>query len=429
MPCSPVMVAVGRWPDYTLEVKVGTMTTKLTNLLILCVIVGCFPACTAIKTIKLVNSGEAVFNNSQESVVPFTLKVHPILIKAKLNNSPKDYTFIFDTGALTMIRREVAQELGLPEGVEVKASGAGGKSKTIELIELKSIIVGNMQVIDIATGVTGFSEVFPPNIAGILGSNFFKHFKLTIDYQQNEITLSQDTRQVTLKDKEIRVPFKTDMKNGFAPMVECVVNGKIKGTGIVDTGAIFIADLPLSMMKKTNSYKEGFVLRADGSMGGGMFGKADESLALRVNEMQIGDLKLINIPSMSHSSKTGHVHLGNKFLEKFLVTLNYPSKEMILKPYEIPFETNIPSYGFGLTKKDKKTIVSGVWGNSTAAKIGMQPGDEIIKINSRETSKLSFIELIEIGLSEDINTIEVEFLNDEGRRKATLHKEMLLPAL
>ena len=328
-----------------------------------------------------------------------------------------------------MIRQEVANELGLPSGIKVKAAGSGGQSKIIELIKLDRVIVGNMEVQNIATGVTDFSKIFPPNIAGLLGSNFFKHFKVTIDYQGNEITLSQDTKPIMLKDKEIRIPFKTDMKHGFAPKIECVVDGKIKGTGIIDTGATGIADLPLSMMKKTNSFKEGFVLTAKGSMSGGMFGMEDESFALRVNDIQIGDLKLSNIPSRSHASKTGHVHLGNKFLEKFLVTINYPAEEIILKPYKIPFETNIPSYGFALTKKDKKTIVSGVWENSPAAKKGMWPGDEIVKINSREASTLSIMELIEIFLSEDINTIEIEFINDEGIKKISLHKEMLFPVL
>jgi predicted aspartyl protease len=399
------------------------------NNLILFLIVVFLPSCTAFKAMKLVNSGEAVSNTNLESVVPFALKGHPILIKAKLNNSPKEYTFILDTGALNMIRQEVAKELGLPKGIEVEAGDSGGKSKTIELIKLDRVIVGNMQVLDIATGVTDLSELISPNIAGILGSNFFKHFKITIDYQENKITLSQDTKPIKLKDNEIRIPFKTDMKNGFAPKIECVVDGKIKGTGIVDTGAVGIADLPLAMMKKTSSFKEGAVLTANGSMSAGMFGVVDESLAIRVKEIKIGDLKLINIPSMSHASKMGHVHLGNKFLEKFLVTLNYPAEEMILKPYGLPFETNIPSYGLALTKKDKKTLISGVVKNSTAAKKGLQPGNEIVKINSREVSSLSLMELMSMFINEDINSIEIEFIKEKRREKTTLHKEMLFPVL
>jgi predicted aspartyl protease len=406
------------------------MIKILKTHLILLFIVIFLPSCTAFKAIKLIDSGVAVLNNNySDSVVPFTLKGHPMLIKAKLNNSPKEYVFWFDTGALNMISKEVAKELSLPEGIEVEARGSGGKSKKIELIKLDRVIVGKMEVRDCAAGVYDFTGLLPLNIAGILGSNFLRHFKVTIDYHENMITLSQDTKPGTITDKELRIPFKTDMRNGFAPEIECVIDGEIKATATIDTGLPGIAALSPSMMKKTKSFKEGVVLTANGSMGRGMFGMEDESLALRVNEIRIGDLKLINIPSISHAAKTGGVLLGNKFLEKFLVTLNYPAEEMILKPYTLPFETNIPSYGLALTKKGKKTLISGVWKNSTAAKMGMQPGDEIVKINSTEVSTFSLIELLSMTLDKDINSIEIEFVTDEGRKKATLHKEMLLPAL
>ena len=398
--------------------------------LILFVIVVFFPSCTAFKAMKLINSGFAVLNNNySESVVPFTLKGHPMLIKAKLNNSQKEYVFWFDTGALNMISKEVATELGLPEGVEVEARGAGGKSKKIELIKLDRVIVGKMEVRNCATGVTDFTGLLPPNIAGILGSNFLRHFKVKIDYHENLITLSQNTKPNTITDEELRIPFKTDMRNGFAPVIDCVIDGEIKAKAKIDTGHPGIASLSFSMMKKTKSFKEGAVLTANGSMGGGIFGMEDESLALRVNKIRIGDLKLINIPSVSHATKTGDVLLGNKFLEKFLVTLNYPAEEMILKPYGIPFETNIPSYGIALTEKGGKTVISGVWENSTAANMGMQPGDEIVKIDSTEVSTLSLIELLSMSLNKDINSIEIEFINDEGKNKTTLHKEMLFPIL
>lgn len=315
----------------------------------------------------------------------------------------------------------------LPKGIEVEAGGSGGKSKTIELIQLDKVIVGNMQVLNVATGVTDFSELFSSNIAGILGSNFFKHFKVTIDYQENKVTLSQDTKPVKLKDNEIRIPFETDMKNGFAPKIECVVDGKIKGTGIIDTGTNGIADLPLAMMKKTSSFEEGAVLTAKGSMSAGMFGVEDESLAIRVKEIQIGDLRVTNIPSMSHAAKNGHVLIGNNFLNKFLVTLNYPADEMILKPNGVPFETNIPSYGLALTKKDEKTMISGVVKNSSAAKKGMVPGYEIVKINSREVRTISLMEILSIFSNEDINSIEIEFIKEKLLKKVTLHKEMLFP--
>ncbi len=397
--------------------------------IVLLVIVIFLPSCTAFKAIKLVNSGDIVPNDYMESVVPFTLKGHPMLIKAKLNNSPKEYVFMLDTGALNIVSKEVSNELGLPKGIDVQASGSGGKSKTIELVQLNRVIVGNMEVRDCATGVTDLSKLFPPNIAGILGSNFLKHFKITIDYQKEEVTFSRDTQPITTDSTKIKIPFKTDMKNGFAPIVDCELEGGIKTTAIIDTGHPQIVALSLSMIKKTDTFKKGDIVTAIGGMSGGMFGKEEESLALRISEMQIGDIKLVDIPVISHAAKTGDVLLGIKFLEKFLVTLNYPAKEMILEPYDIPFETNIPTYGFALTKEGKRTLVSGVVENSSAANIGIQSGDEILKINSRDVTTLSLIELLAGSLDKDINSLEIEFMKDKEMKKAIIHKEMLLPVL
>jgi hypothetical protein len=72
---------------------------------------------------------------------------------------------------------------------------------------------------------------------------------------------------------------------------------------------------------------------------------------------------------------------------------------MILTPHGTPFETNIPSYGLALAKADNKTIVSGIWNNSSTFRSGIKVGDE------------------------------VEFLNNKGRQKAILQKGMLLPDL
>jgi len=407
------------------------MIKLLKIYLILSFIVFSLSGCTAIKAMKLVNSGDMVMSNQPDSVIPFTHDSHPILIKAKLNHSQKEYTFIVDTGALTIISKQVAKELNLPKGIEVNASGTGGDSKTINLVKLDSIIVGNMEVTNCATGVTDFQPLLPRKIAGILGSNFLRHFKITIDYQQKELILSQDTKPVVIQGEEIKIPFETDMESGFAPVVECILDGGEKANGLIDTGFPGFMAFPVSIIHKSESFNNGSVVTSNGSMSGGMFGMEEkESYALRFNRVKIGNLKLLNIPSTSHSGENGQVLLGNKLLEKYIVTINYPAQEMTLKPCGVPFETNIPSYGLALTKKNKKTIVSGVWQNSIAARKGLKPRDEIIKINSIETSTISSVlELMVMFMDEEINSIEIEFKNEKERQTVVLQKDNLLPVL
>jgi len=386
-------------------------------------------SCTTLQAIKIVNSGEVVHGVNKKSIIPFEINGHPILIKVRLNNSHKEYKFVFDTGALTVISQRVAKELKLQNGIKVDAHGTGGKAETVNLVKLNNVIVGNAEVKNTAAIVVDFSDKFRPDIGGILGSNFLRFFQVTIDYQKKEISLLSATKSITQTDDEIKIFFETDIKQGFAPKIKCVVDGEIEGTGLIDTGFPGIADLPLSMMERTKSFQKDTVLTANGGMTGGLFGMTDKSYLIRVDTLEMGNLKFTNVPTMSHSLKGENVLFGNKFLSKFLVTINYPAGELVLKPTTTFFETNILSYGLGFAKKDKKTIVSGVWDNSSASWSKIKLGDEIVKVNSKATNTLPLYELMALFMDEKVNDIEIMFIRNNREHKTRLHKKMLLPAL
>lgn len=405
------------------------MSIFLKQYFLLLVIVFFLHSCTTVGAIKLLNSGEVVPSNNTKSVIPFELKKHPIFIKCRLNNSLKKYTFILDTGALTFVSLQVAKELKLRNVMKIQAHGSAGKTEAINLVQLKSVVVGNAQVADITAAVFDFSEKIGANIDGILGSNFLKFFQVTIDYQKNEILFVQDAHPTFAKNGAIQIAFETNMENSFAPIIECMINDDIKSAAIIDTGTYELAGLPLSLMKRMDHFLDGNVLTAEGGMRNGLFGTADESYLLRLNSLKIGSLTLSNIPTMSHSLKNEHILLGNKFLSKFVVTIDYPASIIVLHPYTNFFETNIFSFGLNLVKRNNKTIVSGVWDKSPASKLGIEPGDEIVKIDSKNTELLSLFELMTLLMDDSINSIDIEFIHKNRNHKGNLQKEMLLPIL
>lgn len=404
------------------------MQHSLKNITILFVIIISLSGCTTLQAIKRVNGGELVHGINKKSTIPFELNGHPILIKAYLNNSSQEYTFIFDTGALTVISEQLVNEFGLENGIPVNAHGTGGKTKKVNLVQLDRVVVGNAEVKNIAAVVVDLSEHFGENIDGILGSNFLRFFQVIIDYQKNEIHLLAGTEQEASPDGAIIIDFESDIKQGFAPKVQFSIGETLDGVGYVDTGHPGIA-LPLSTIEKIAPFQRHAVLEANGSMGGGLFGEEESSYLLRVDTLKMGNLKVSNVPMISHSLAGDYVLFGNKFLSQFLVTINYPTGKLILQPIGKSLDTNIYSYGFSITKKNKKVIVSGVWDNSSAARSDLQPGDEIMKIDSKDARNESLIQLMAILLNDNSKTIEIEFVNDEGRQRATLHKTMLLPVL
>ena len=133
----------------------------------------------------------------------------------------------------------------------------------------------------------------------------------------------------------------------------------------------------------------------------------------------------------SHAHKSGKILIGCKFLEKYRVILNYPAKELLLRPTGVPIEHNIPSYGFALTKNDQKTVVSGVWMGSDAFQKGLQPGDEILAINSVKMSTVPTIgELVLMFFSDEKQrSLTIEFSHEDKRKSVVLHKKNLLPDL
>jgi hypothetical protein len=383
-------------------------------------------SCSAIKTIKLIKGGKPFLEDQADITIPFDLEGHLILVTGQMNNSPKQYNFIFDTAALTVIDEHVADEFQLEKGLQVKGKGSGGKAETIRLVKLRTIEIGKVSVTDCAAAVFDLSKL-GDHIDAILGSNFLRHFRVTLDYRNRNIKFLRQTqhKDSTLTDL-VRVPFKQDMKNGFAPKIKCLINDRLKIDGIIDTGHPDIASLPLSVMEQMDVFKRGRVLASKGSMSGGAFGWSDKNFLLRVNKLKIGDFDLFDFISVSNS--TDAILIGKRFLSNFLVTLDYPKGEMILQPYSVAdFEREMYSYGVALDKESKRTLCVGVWENSSADKNGIQPGDELISVNSQNASELSLIELMALFQDENVTELEVIFARDGRQNEMTLHKEMLEP--
>lgn len=101
---------------------------------------------------------------------------------------------VLDTGAtLTCVDNELAQKLALPErlgavGVGASVSGTG----RLRLLRIDSIRVGGAR----AEGLTACAvdlqalRAISPNVHGLLGLNFLKNFRVTLDFQRDVLALA-----------------------------------------------------------------------------------------------------------------------------------------------------------------------------------------------------------------------------------------------
>ena len=133
-------------------------------------------ACTYFEMMQKVKSGTPVFGK-ESSAIPIDLRGHSVYVKVKINDNPKEYNFILDTGALTTLDTQTATELDLEKGAKIP--GAEGA----HLIKSKILVsLGDMQVKDFMVPMFDLPEASDtdPHIDGFIGSDFLRFFRLLV---------------------------------------------------------------------------------------------------------------------------------------------------------------------------------------------------------------------------------------------------------
>ena len=128
--------------------------------------------------------------------VPFKLakRDKPLILLETLVNDQGPFRFVLDTGAGgTIIAPELAKKLGVKADERAKpdkATGAGGQLE-IRFGAVKSLEVGETKIKRLKVGImdlAGISKAIETDIDGIIGYNFLKKFRVTIDYPKRTVT-------------------------------------------------------------------------------------------------------------------------------------------------------------------------------------------------------------------------------------------------
>lgn len=387
-----------------------------------------FINCTPFKMIKKFNSGKPIYKEDI-CIIPFKLSGHKILVNVKLNNSKKDFIFLLDTGALTFISPNAANELGLKKGAEVPTMK---KSEKAYLTKIDSIALGKMIVSDFVLPIIDIQAVFDSSLLvdGFIGSDFLRFFNTTIDYDNKQIVLKQNNIKAEQDEREYKSELKIPFPFRF-PTVNMKINNSIDIDGIIDTGSPFALVLPLSFVGKLDEQTKKKLIKSKGAMAKWPSTVSNYNYSLRIDELLLGELKINNLPIIFAElpKPFNSALIGKNFLDKFLFTINYPGKEMTFFPRKNnTFKMNIFSTGLKLRKgKNNKTYVQGFWEGSPADNNFIKPGDEIIAINNIEISELSGREINTLLENDQIENIELKIRNADNFQVIDLKKVMLFP--
>ncbi len=111
-------------------------------------------------------------------------------------NGQGPYSFVLDTGAtMTCVDMVVAEELELPTEPGRIGIGMGIEQEPggLELVSIDSLRVGNAT----AMGLTGCAldlgrfRAMGLEVEGLLGLNFLREFRVTLDFRTEELTLER----------------------------------------------------------------------------------------------------------------------------------------------------------------------------------------------------------------------------------------------
>ena len=393
-------------------------------LVFLCVLITFPPICSAVPLSSLLLSGRPEAPAGGKQTVPFELVGHLIVLKASIDGSGPVYTFVLDTGSITAVTKDLASRLGLGSQGTCRAMGATGEGDQVCLTRLKSLALGGFAGKDIPAVVFDphFRQRAGIDIDGFIGSNFLRFFRVEIDYRNKLLTLSRDTAPLAPVAGGAIVNIGQDWKNAFVPQV-ALKCGDSGFTAWIDTGLYDTMSIPGPFLGKTNMDAQ---IESVGAMGSGNFGNMEKTRMVRLSGLSIGPLKVARVIATSQPGQK-YALIGYGLLSNFTVTIDYPAKKMLLAPAEggRPMD-NLFSTGIAISRDyTGKTFVAGVWKPSPAGTLGLEPGEEITRVDGRPAAGYTLARLETLLFDDAIPRVELSIKETFGDKDLTIGKKYL----
>ena len=248
-----------------------------------------------------------------------------ITLQSKVNGS--EVRLLLDTGAdATVVTPELAKKLDLPITGKHEGGVAGGKKIVVDLTKIDEIKVGEIvDSIKLAVIVDINKDPGPyGKIDGILGSDFIRNHPLSIDYK-NETLIFETDESLTERRKKGQI-FDLHLIENIAPYVSLTINDtlKVENKYKIDTGAgktyLRLQDI-MELGISLNSLEE-----SKGSSLAGSYKKYNGT----IKSISLGkSITKKNVKIGAYETPIGF--LGADFLSNYVVTLNYPKKEIIFQ--------------------------------------------------------------------------------------------------
>lgn len=382
--------------------------------------------------------------------IPFKLINNLIIIPLQINNSDSLY-FILDTGVKNTIITELTAEdslvLNYARKINLKGLGINKEVEAYQSVHnnvrllsgtFNKRIVGNDENIYVLIDTTvQFTRFFGTKINGVIGSELFNNFIVRIDYMGKVLSFYNPEKYPFEKKTRKGTTFPLEIYKS-KPILKCNISqstgNSIQVNMLLDTGA----SLSAWLLKETKSGINIPEKTIDTHIGHGLGGEIRGKMG-RIKELSIGKYILpqaiISYPdsgsisyNFSDSNRNGTI--GAEILRRFRIIFDYKNNRINLKPnndYKQKFNYNMsgiqiasPYPGFPLY------IIDYINPGSPGDIAGLQPDDQIFKLNNKAAVKLSLNDITNAFTSNSDKTITLTILRNG---KKLFYKIRLIPEI
>jgi hypothetical protein len=373
-------------------------------------------SCHLIKTVKVLKQGEVVQKNFVERV-NFESRVGLIIMNVKVNGH--DYNFIFDSGAVNCVTKEVAKELGLKSVIKQKAEDSEGKTGGIQFAILNEMQIGKVAFKNTSAAIIDLQAV--PELAclrvdGLIGANLMRKLFWQLDYAKQTVTFSDHLDSLSVPSDASVIPFTSELSG--TPIVEVELDGMKSKDNIFDTGSSGAVSLSGPTFRTyLQKHPDTKYVRGFGSNSAGLYGAGTDTTYAAMLNLKMGSLELKN---QLVESKREKGNLGSDFFRDYIVTMDWKSKKIHFVSQGTP-ATEWETFGFSTNKQDKQLYISFLFENSPAALAGLKRGDKIISIDGIRYDNMSnedFCNLIVKSAAwKKARVIEITYTSQDGQPK------------
>lgn len=321
------------------------------------------------------------------TTIDYELRQDLIVIQIPINGVI--YDFLIDSGAITIVSDEVGKALNLEVEFSSDYEDSKDETFTIDFGHTDQLKIGEIAYAGIGIGKTDFSEVNSIsclNIDGIIGSNLMQKSIWQIDYENQEIHITDDINRLDISSEAQKIPFTADDKG--EAYVDLTVSGeKVKDVEI-DLGSSYDFRIPFNKLPTLNDGNKP-AITGNGYGSAGFTGYADDDENVTIvfsDQIYLAGLEVKGAPV--HLTEKGGAKVGNTFLSQYEVTIDWLAEELYLAPVNIRVP-ELLTYGFTPIYNEGRPRLGTIYNVDNPALEDLNPDDIITNVNGIDCTSIS----------------------------------------